>query len=65
MKVNNIRSGLIANMGIEDGFIFLKYNGNACKEASELIKLLESAGGRIQIEGLSADGGRRIYNFWY
>jgi hypothetical protein len=65
VKVNNIRSGLIANMGIEDGFIFLKYNGNVCKDANELIKLLEAAGGRIQIEGLSADGGRRIYNFWY
>ena len=65
VKVNNIRGGLIANMGIEDGFIFLKYNGNTCKEASELISQLESAGGKIQIEGLGADGGRRIYNFWY
>ncbi len=65
VKVNNIRGGLIANMGIEDGFIFLKYNGNICKEASELISQLESAGGKIQIEGLGADGGRRIYNFWY
>lgn len=65
VKVNNIRGGLIANMGIEDGFIFLKYNGNVCKDATELISQLESAGGKIQIEGLGADGGRRIYNFWY
>ena len=65
VKVSNIRGGLIANMGIEDGFIFLKYNGGVCKEASELISQLESANGKIQIEGLGADGGRRIYNFWY
>jgi serine protease Do len=65
VKVSNIRGGLIANMGIEDGFIFLKYNGGVCKEASELISQLEVADGKIQIEGLGADGGRRIYNFWY
>lgn len=65
VKVSNIKSGLIANMNIEDGFIFLKYNGNVCKDANELIAQLEKANGRIQIEGLGPDGGKRIYNFWY
>ncbi|MCC6819046.1 MAG: trypsin-like peptidase domain-containing protein [Bacteroidia bacterium] len=65
VKVSNIRGGLISNMNIEDGFIFLKYNEKACNDAAELIKELENAGGRMQIEGIGPDGGKRIYNFWY
>ncbi len=65
MKVNNIRGGLISSMNIEDGFIFTKYNGKACTDAASLIKELENAGGRIQIEGIGPDGGNRIYNFYY
>lgn len=65
VKVSNIRSGLISSMNIEDGFIFTKYNGKACTDAAALIKDLENAGGRIQIEGIGADGGTRIYNFYY
>lgn len=65
VKVNNIRSGLISSMNIEDGFIFTKYNGKACTDAESLIQQLEYAGGRIQIEGIGSDGGSRIYNFYY
>jgi serine protease Do len=65
VKVNNIRNGLINSMNIEDGFIFTKYNGKACTDASSLIKDLEAANGRIQIEGIGVDGGSRIYNFYY
>ena len=64
VKVKNIRGGLLNSMNIEDGFIFLKFNGKPCSDAAGLIKELESADGRMQIEGLGADGGKRIYNFW-
>jgi serine protease Do len=65
VKVDNIRNGLINSMNIEDGFIFTKYNGKACTDAPTLIKDLEAANGRIQIEGIGPDGGNRIYNFYY
>lgn len=65
VKVSNIRMGLIANMNIEDGFIFTKFNGKPCTDAQTLIKELESANGRLQIEGISSDGGMRYYNFYY
>lgn len=65
VKVNNIRHGLISNMNIEEGFIFLKFNGKSCTDAEQLIKELENAGGKMQIEGIGPDGGKRIYNFWY
>jgi hypothetical protein len=52
-------------MNIEEGFIFVKYNGQACINPEDLVKQLENAGGRMQIEGVGADGGSRIYNFYY
>lgn len=64
VKVKNIRGGLINNLNIEDGFIFIKFNGKPCTDAQSLIKDLEKANGRMQIEGLGADGGKRFYNFW-
>lgn len=64
VKVNNLRSGMIMNMGIEEGFIFLKFNGKTCTDAASLIKEIENSKGRMQIEGIGADGGKKIYNFW-
>ncbi len=64
VKVKNIRAGIINNLNIEEGFIFVKFNGKACTDAQTLIKDLENAKGKMQIEGLGADGGKRFYNFW-
>jgi S1-C subfamily serine protease len=64
VKVKNIRSGLLNSMNIEDGFIFLKFNGKVCEDPSALISALENADGRMQIEGMGTDGTKRIYNFW-
>ena len=64
VKVKNIRAGLLNNMNIEDGFIFLKFNGKACTDAASLISDIENANGRMQIEGMGTDGSKRIYNFW-
>ena len=65
VKVNNIQQGLIANMNIEEGFIFTKFNGKICTDAKSLINALENANGKMQIEGIGNDGGTRYYNFYY
>lgn len=65
IKVTNIRQGLIANMNIEDGFVFTKFNGKVCTDAATLISDLENANGKLQIEGIGTDGGTRYYNFYY
>jgi serine protease Do len=64
VKVKNIRGGLLNSMNIEDGFIFLKFNGKVCEDPNALISALENANGRMQIEGMGTDGTKRIYNFW-
>ena len=65
VKVSNINQGLIANMNIEEGFIFTKFNGKICTDAKSLISELENANGKMQIEGIGSDGGTRYYNFYY
>ena len=65
VKVSNIHQGLIANMNIEEGFIFTKFNGKICTDAKSLINELENANGKMQIEGIGSDGGTRYYNFYY
>jgi S1-C subfamily serine protease len=65
VKVTQVKGGLIGSMNIEEGFIFVKYNGQPCVSPEDLVKQLENAGGRMQIEGVGADGGSRIYNFYY
>ncbi len=65
VKVTQVKGGLIGSMNIEDGFIFVKYNGQPCVNPEDLVKQLENAGGRMQIEGVGSDGGSRIYNFYY
>ncbi len=65
VKVSNIRNGLIANMNIEEDFIFTKFNGVNCMDAAKLIQQIEAASGKIQIEGVDANGGKRYYNFYY
>lgn len=65
VKVSNIRRGLVNQLGLDDGFIFLKFNNKPCTDAAQLIKDLENAKGKITIEGKGPDGQLRIYNYWY
>jgi serine protease Do len=64
VKVTDIGSGIIKRMGIPEDFIFIRFNGNNCSEPEQLIKLLRSASGKMQIEGMTPDGVRKFYNFY-
>ncbi|MCO6494990.1 MAG: trypsin-like peptidase domain-containing protein [Bacteroidetes bacterium] len=64
VKVSEVRSGFIRRMGLSDDFIFVKFNGKECREPGDVIQWLSNANGRIQIEGISAEGQRKFYNFY-
>jgi serine protease Do len=64
VKVAEIRQGRLIRMGISRDFIFISINGKPCKEPEDVEKLLSSANGRLQIEGMTPDGARRMYNFF-
>lgn len=64
IKVKEVGNGFLRRMGIPEDFIFIKFNGQECKDPEELIKMLSNVSGKIQIEGITPDGKRKYYNFY-
>lgn len=64
VKVSNVRAGELQKMGISDGFIFLAINKQAVNSIDELIKSIEHAKGRLQIEGIDQNGRKRFLSFY-
>ncbi len=62
--VNIQRGGVIAQMGLPNGFVVIKFNGQIYREAESLISAMEKATGRIQIQGRDPNGSMRTYNFY-
>lgn len=65
VKISGIKNGLIARMGLPEGFIITSINKVAINSPEELIEILEKIKGRVMIEGLSSNGGRSYYNFYF
>jgi hypothetical protein len=55
----------ITNTQTESATATTQLLGRLGESTEKLVKQLENAGGRMQIEGVGADGGSRIYNFYY
>ncbi len=64
VKISNIRNGKIAMMGIQEGFIILKFNRKEYDKIEPLISDIENARGQIQIEGMFPNGSRAVYSFY-
>lgn len=62
--VNIVQGGYISRMGLREGFIILQFNGRGYTEAEELISAMETATGRIQIDGMDRNGNRSTYSFY-
>lgn len=64
IKVTGVKRGYIAQLGITDGFIITKYNGKSYNKAEELIEVMKSQKGKIEIEGIGPNGGKRRMSFY-
>jgi len=65
IRIINIQSNLfIAQMGLPNGFIVLKFNGKTYTEAVDLIAAMEGSNGRLEIEGKDPNGSNRSYSFY-
>ena len=62
--INIRRGGAIAQMGLPNGFVVMKFNGQAYAEPEALIAAMERASGRIQIQGKDPNGTTRTYSFF-
>ncbi|MCX6350657.1 MAG: trypsin-like peptidase domain-containing protein [Bacteroidetes bacterium] len=65
IRISNISgNGQVARMGLPEGFIITKYNGNSYANPADLIKAMENGSGRISIEGIGPNGSKSTYSFF-
>ena len=65
IRISNIKNGLIRKLGLTDGFVVLSINNQIINTPEELVSRLEQARGRIYIEGISSNGSRSIYSYYF
>lgn len=56
VKVTNLRQGIMAQMGVTDGFIIMFVNSQKFESASKLVETLENIHGWLMIKGITAEG---------
>lgn len=62
-RFQNVRSGIISQMGLPEGFVLLKLNGYTPASPKEVEEILGKVRGRLSIEGVDAQGRRLYLNF--
>ena len=65
VRITKIRSGFIKRLGIEEGFIVTHINKVPIKDAESLEDILVKIRGRVYIEGVSKDGVRGYYSYFF
>lgn len=56
IKVSNVKQGVMAQMGITDGFIIMLVNSQKFESASKLVETLENIHGWLMIKGITSEG---------
>lgn len=65
IRILNIkRGGAINQIGLPNGFIVVKFNGKSYTEAEDLIAAMEGSTGRMNIQGVDANGSSRSFSFY-
>ncbi len=65
IRLLNIKRGSYFNrLGLSEGFIITSFNGKAYSEAEELISAIETASGRIRIDGMDKNGNKGSYSYY-
>jgi S1-C subfamily serine protease len=65
IRLINIQRGkTIAQMGLGEGFVVVKFNGKSYAEPEDLIAAMEAARGRIEIVGKDRNGSNQSFSFY-
>jgi S1-C subfamily serine protease len=65
IRLINIQRGkTIAQMGLGEGFVVVKFNGKSYAEPEDLISAMEAARGRIEIVGKDRNGSNQSFSFY-
>ena len=65
IKVSNVSTGKLRQMGIDNGFIFVKVNGKPSNDVYDLIQLLETVKGQVRVEGVTSNGTSQYLSFTF
>ncbi|HEY8400848.1 MAG TPA: trypsin-like peptidase domain-containing protein [Cytophagaceae bacterium] len=65
VRIVNIKTGLIRRLGISDGFIVTSINKVPINTPEELIDILEKVRGKVVIEGITSNGVRGYYSYFF
>jgi serine protease Do len=65
IKVSNVSTGKLRQMGIDNGFIFVKVNGKPSNDVYDLIQLLETFKGQVRVEGVTSNGTSQYLSFTF
>lgn len=63
-RLTNLRSGVVARMGLPDGFVVLSVNRQVPESVQQLEDLLKGTRGRLILEGINPNGTRGTYSFY-
>jgi S1-C subfamily serine protease len=65
IRLFNIQRGkTIAQMGLGEGFVVVKFNGKTYSEPEDLISAMEGARGKIEIVGKDRNGNNQSFSFY-
>jgi serine protease Do len=65
IRVLNIKNGLMRRLGINEGFIITSVNKVPITSPAELVDIMEKVRGRVMIEGITSNGVRGYYNYYF
>jgi Do/DeqQ family serine protease len=65
IRVSKIRSGFIKRLSIEEGFIITHINRVPVKDVETLADILMRIRGRVYITGVSKDGTKLVYSYFF
>lgn len=65
VRIAKISGGLMGRLGIEEGFIVTAVNSTKISTPQELEAELKKARGRVTIEGISTQGSRGYYSYFF
>jgi serine protease Do len=65
VRVAKIKNGLMARMGMEEGFIITSVNQVKIDSPEQLVSILENARGRVIIQGINKQGVGSYYSLFF
>jgi hypothetical protein len=65
IRILNIKNGLIRRLGINEGFIVTGINNTSISSPAELVEILEKVRGRVVIEGITSNGMKGYYSYYF